>query len=59
MAQNELSAEKLADYLRGLTRADLLAQATQARSVAKPNAKADVAKVCLDVAGVNTMESKL
>ena len=59
MAQNELSAEKLADYLRGLTRADLLAQAVQARSVAKPNATADVAKVCLDVAGVNTMESKL
>jgi UDP-N-acetylglucosamine--N-acetylmuramyl-(pentapeptide) pyrophosphoryl-undecaprenol N-acetylglucosamine transferase len=56
MAQNELSAEKLADYLRGLTRADLLAQAVQARSVAKPNATADVAKICLAVAGVKNNE---
>ena len=57
MAQNEWSAEKLADYLRGLTREDLLAQAVQARSVAKPNATADVAHMCLAAAGVQNNES--
>lgn len=59
MAQNELTAEKLADYLRGLTRAQLLEQAVRARSVAKPHATQDVANVCLEVAGVKNIESKL
>jgi UDP-N-acetylglucosamine--N-acetylmuramyl-(pentapeptide) pyrophosphoryl-undecaprenol N-acetylglucosamine transferase len=59
MAQSELTAEKLANYLRGLTRAQLLAQAIQARGVAKPNATVDVAKVCLTAAGSKNIESEL
>ncbi len=51
-AQADLDAKKLADYLRGISRETLLKQATNARMVAKPNATADVARVCLEVAGV-------
>ena len=59
MAQNELSAEKLADYLRGLTREQLLTQAVSARSVAKPNATVDVANVCLTVAGAKILNANV
>lgn len=59
MAQNELSAEKLADYLCGLTREQLLAQAVNARSVAKPNATVDVANVCLTVAGAKILNANV
>lgn len=43
LPQSELSAERLADLLRHMQRADLLALATQARSLAQPNAAARVA----------------
>ena len=52
MPQTELTPERLAEVLRGLNRAQLSQQAINARAVAKPNATADVAKVCLQVAGV-------
>lgn len=41
--QSELTAQKLADLLGGLRREDLLAIATQARSLARPRAAARVA----------------
>jgi UDP-N-acetylglucosamine--N-acetylmuramyl-(pentapeptide) pyrophosphoryl-undecaprenol N-acetylglucosamine transferase len=43
LPQSELSAEKLADQLRALTRDDLLALATRARALARPQAAARVA----------------
>ena len=51
LPQSELSAEKLAQVLRGLLdgehgRAKLLAMARQARSVAKPDATLKVAEIC-------------
>lgn len=44
------TAERLADLLRGLTREKLLVMATQARTLAKPDATRDVADVCVEVA---------
>ncbi|MDE2146894.1 MAG: undecaprenyldiphospho-muramoylpentapeptide beta-N-acetylglucosaminyltransferase [Burkholderiales bacterium] len=43
LAQSELTAEKLADTLRGLTRESLLAMAGRARGLARPHAAARVA----------------
>ena len=52
LPQTELTPERLAEVLRGLNREQLRQQAVNARTVAKPNATADVANVCLQVAGV-------
>lgn len=51
LPQTELSAEKLAQLLRELTREKLLAMAQAARSLAKPNATQHVAQVCAELAG--------
>lgn len=45
MQQKDLSAEKLADWLAGLTRESLLESATKARALAKPEATATVARI--------------
>jgi UDP-N-acetylglucosamine--N-acetylmuramyl-(pentapeptide) pyrophosphoryl-undecaprenol N-acetylglucosamine transferase len=50
IAQSSLTAQRLADELNRLTRDGLRVKAIQARTVAKPNATRDVARVCLDVA---------
>ncbi|MCG1041346.1 undecaprenyldiphospho-muramoylpentapeptide beta-N-acetylglucosaminyltransferase [Mycetohabitans sp. B8] len=46
MQQNELSAEKLADWIGGQTRASLARVAARARELAKPDAAERVAQVC-------------
>ncbi|MFZ5503586.1 MAG: undecaprenyldiphospho-muramoylpentapeptide beta-N-acetylglucosaminyltransferase [Pseudomonadota bacterium] len=46
LPQTELSAEKLLQLLRELNREKLQAMATIARSLAKPDATAQVAKIC-------------
>jgi UDP-N-acetylglucosamine--N-acetylmuramyl-(pentapeptide) pyrophosphoryl-undecaprenol N-acetylglucosamine transferase len=51
LPQIELSAEKLAQILREMSREKLLAMAQVARSLAKPDATAQVAKVCMELAG--------
>jgi UDP-N-acetylglucosamine--N-acetylmuramyl-(pentapeptide) pyrophosphoryl-undecaprenol N-acetylglucosamine transferase len=51
LPQKELSAEGLAQLLRGLSREKLLAMAQAARSLAKPDATRQVAQVCMAVAG--------
>ncbi|HEU0202390.1 MAG TPA: glycosyltransferase, partial [Burkholderiaceae bacterium] len=43
LPQNELTAERLADVLRGLTRAQLLDMANRARALGKPEATRVVA----------------
>jgi UDP-N-acetylglucosamine--N-acetylmuramyl-(pentapeptide) pyrophosphoryl-undecaprenol N-acetylglucosamine transferase len=48
--QAEFTAERIADLLRGLTREKLQVMATQARTLARPDATHDVAQVCMDVA---------
>ncbi len=48
--QHELTAQRLADLLRGFTRDALLAMAQKARSVAKPDATQFVAKACMELA---------
>ena len=53
--QTQLTPAHLAELLRGLTREQLSQQAANARTVAKPNATADVAKACLQVAGVRDL----
>jgi UDP-N-acetylglucosamine--N-acetylmuramyl-(pentapeptide) pyrophosphoryl-undecaprenol N-acetylglucosamine transferase len=50
MQQKDLSAEKLADWLGGLTREMLLERATRARALAKPDATAAVAGVVKELA---------
>jgi len=50
LPQSELSAEKLAHLLRGLTREGLAAMAGQARGVAKPDAAQRVAQICAELA---------
>ena len=50
LPQKELSAEKLAQLLRELTREKLLAMAQAARSLAKPDATAQVAQICAELA---------
>jgi UDP-N-acetylglucosamine--N-acetylmuramyl-(pentapeptide) pyrophosphoryl-undecaprenol N-acetylglucosamine transferase len=52
LPQKELSAEKLAQLLRGLSRKKLLEMAQAARSLAKPDATRQVAQVCAELAGV-------
>jgi len=51
LPQKELSAERLAQLLRGLSREKLLAMAQAARSLAKPDATQQVAKICMELAG--------
>ena len=50
LPQNELSAEKLAQLLRELTREKLLVMAQAARSLAKPDATQQVVRVCEECA---------
>lgn len=52
LPQSELSAEKLAQLLRELSREKLLAMAQQARSLAKADAAQRVAQVCAELAGI-------
>jgi len=51
LPQTELSAEKLAELLHGFTREKLLAMAQAAKKLAKPEATATVAQVCMELAG--------
>jgi UDP-N-acetylglucosamine--N-acetylmuramyl-(pentapeptide) pyrophosphoryl-undecaprenol N-acetylglucosamine transferase len=50
MQQKDLSAEKLAGWLAGLSREELLERATKARALAKPEATATVARVVKELA---------
>ena len=50
LPQTELNAEKLAELLHGFTREKLLAMAQAAKKLAKPEATADVARVCMELA---------
>ena len=52
LPQSDLSAEKLAQLLRGFSREKLLAMAQAARRLAKPDATRQVAQVCAELAGV-------
>ena len=52
LPQGDLSAEKLAQLLRELTREKLAAMAQQARSVAKTDAAQQVAQVCAELAEI-------
>lgn len=51
LPQSELSAERLAGILRGLDRRRLRDMANAARALARPDAAADVAQVCRELAG--------
>ncbi len=51
LPQSGLNPEKLMQLLRELTREKLLVMAQAARSLAKPDATAQVAKVCMELAG--------
>ncbi|WP_277036203.1 undecaprenyldiphospho-muramoylpentapeptide beta-N-acetylglucosaminyltransferase [Caballeronia mineralivorans] len=51
--QRDLSAEKLAGWLRDQTRETLAAMAEKARALAKPDATERVGRVCADVAGLS------
>jgi UDP-N-acetylglucosamine--N-acetylmuramyl-(pentapeptide) pyrophosphoryl-undecaprenol N-acetylglucosamine transferase len=48
--QRELTAERLADTLRGLTRQQLLEMAEKARALGKPDATRAVAEACMELA---------
>ncbi len=50
MPQAELTADRLAGVLRGLTRQRLMDMAQRARELSKPDAAARVADVCEEVA---------
>ena len=50
LPQAELSASRLADLLRGLTRARLLEMAEKARALGKPDATEAVARACMELA---------
>jgi UDP-N-acetylglucosamine--N-acetylmuramyl-(pentapeptide) pyrophosphoryl-undecaprenol N-acetylglucosamine transferase len=50
LQQSDLSAEKLAQLLRELTREKLLAMALKARELAKPDAALAVARICEELA---------
>lgn len=52
LPQTELSAEKLAQLLRDLSREKLSAMAQLARTLAKPDAAEQVARVCAELAGI-------
>jgi UDP-N-acetylglucosamine--N-acetylmuramyl-(pentapeptide) pyrophosphoryl-undecaprenol N-acetylglucosamine transferase len=47
--QSALSAEGLAQWLAGLNRSELLARASKARALAKPEATARVAAICKEL----------
>jgi len=49
LAQSELSAERLAQLLRTMTREALLAMARKARALAKPDATRIVAQTCMEL----------
>ncbi|WP_341314221.1 undecaprenyldiphospho-muramoylpentapeptide beta-N-acetylglucosaminyltransferase [Paraburkholderia sp. IMGN_8] len=49
--QRDLSADKLADWLRSQTRETLAEMAERSRSLAKPDATEQVAQICATVAG--------
>jgi UDP-N-acetylglucosamine--N-acetylmuramyl-(pentapeptide) pyrophosphoryl-undecaprenol N-acetylglucosamine transferase len=49
LPQTELTAERLVD-MRSLSRAQLLQMAEKARALARPNATADVARICQEIA---------
>ncbi len=51
LPQSELTAQGLAEVLRGFSREQLLEMAQKARALAKPNATEAVAAVCADLAG--------
>ena len=51
LQQKNLTPEKLAEWLAGLTRAELLQRANKARALAKPDATARVAAVMKELAG--------
>ncbi|WP_233803505.1 undecaprenyldiphospho-muramoylpentapeptide beta-N-acetylglucosaminyltransferase [Paraburkholderia sp. HP33-1] len=53
--QRDLSAEKLADWLRSQTRESLAEMAERSRSLAKPDATEQVAQICATVAGAGSM----
>ena len=53
--QRDLSAEKLAGWLRDQTRETLAAMAEKARALAKPDATERVGRVCADVAGLSAL----
>jgi len=55
LPQTQLTPAHLTELLRGLNREQLSQQATNARTVAKPNATADVVKACLQAAGVRDL----
>jgi UDP-N-acetylglucosamine--N-acetylmuramyl-(pentapeptide) pyrophosphoryl-undecaprenol N-acetylglucosamine transferase len=50
LPQSALSAQRLADLLRGLTRERLLDMAVKARALGKPGATEAVARVCMELA---------
>jgi UDP-N-acetylglucosamine--N-acetylmuramyl-(pentapeptide) pyrophosphoryl-undecaprenol N-acetylglucosamine transferase len=50
LPQNELSAEKLAQYLKELSREKLSAMAQKARALAKTGAAGEVANICTELA---------
>ena len=51
LPQPQLTAQSLAEILRGMTRGKLLDMAQAARALAKPDATADVAQACMELAG--------
>jgi len=53
--QRDLSAEKLAGWLRDQTRETLSQMAVKARTLAKPDATERVGRVCADVAGLSVL----
>jgi UDP-N-acetylglucosamine--N-acetylmuramyl-(pentapeptide) pyrophosphoryl-undecaprenol N-acetylglucosamine transferase len=53
--QRDLSAEKLAAWLRDQTRETLAVMAEKARALAKPDATERVGRVCADVAGLSAL----
>jgi UDP-N-acetylglucosamine--N-acetylmuramyl-(pentapeptide) pyrophosphoryl-undecaprenol N-acetylglucosamine transferase len=53
--QRDLSAEKLAGWLREQTRETLASMAVKARALAKPDAAERVGRVCADVAGLSAL----
>ena len=53
--QRDLSAEKLAGWLREQTRETLAAMAVKARALAKPDAAERVGRVCAEVAGLSAL----
>jgi len=50
LPQAELSADRLADLLRGLTRERLLEMAEKARALGRPDATEAVARACMELA---------